>query len=748
MSLVWSYIKAELDRWRRNPWRILLFLAPLLTTVICMGAYQNRVTRHLPVAVIDQDQSGLSRTLVLDLAAAPQISLRVFPDEATAWKALRRAEVRGVVILPQGMDRDIRQGRTASVVFWRDASLISATNQLYATVLTIVTTESARLCASRLMLAGLPMSQAKEMVLPLRSDPRGLDNPNFDYLAFFAPGLYVNFLMMGLLIAGASLLPRDWETRAHPFIEALSRSIPWIVGNMAITLIYYFWYIPHIGAAHAPPLPTAVLSFLIISGCLAFGTVVARLSLTAVLAVQMMLAFATPAFLLSGYTFPEWAFPHILEVGSRPLPFSLFMDSYRGFAGWASDKAWSGLWQLSLWTIIPLIIMAFPAKRMRERPKDRPRPEPSGTFFHAFGTEFKNICFTLGLALMFFVAPVEYFILYGSVFLNKGEEHLPVAVMNAGASALSRSITCDLMASPFLQPIPMSSEQDAQEALRKGEVRAIIELPVNLDERLGRREATQVPLIFSTDRFLAANDIQRAVATVLMSHGTEARTAIFLKRGATIEKAKLAATPLVMDDRPLASPHETYADFLVPILGLLILHQITMTSTAFATAAGAYHVKNIIARILIYTCWLSLWAAIWYLTAMRIMDVPSTIQFWPLACLIVLSLFTACTMGVTAGAILNNPILTLELVPFTSYPFLFISGFSWPREVMPDWIHPLTHLTSCSPLLVGANRAIRLNAGFADLRPEFFNLGWLLLLWGSLCIIVTSIRNRRMRQTA
>ena len=743
MSLVWNFAKDELARWLRKPTRVLLFFTPLLATAACLWVYTERVARHMPVAVVDQDHSGLSRVLIRDMAATPQMAVSELPDEESARRALRRGEVRAVAVLPYGMDREVREGRTARLVLWRDASHMSATNQLYSAVATIVATESGRLCAGRLMMAGLSMSQAKEMVLPLRSDPRGLDNPSFDYLANFAPGLYPMFLMMGLLLAGTTMIPRDWETRDTPYREFLGRCLPWIAGQMIVTLIYYLWFVPSLGAAHASLLPTMALSLLLIGSGLAFGTLGGRFSITVVFATQTMLAFSTPAFLLSGYTFPEWAFPGIVNSFTRPFPFSLFMDSYRGFAGWASDKAWSGMWGLVLWVAVPLLLLAIPSKRVKERPKDPPAPDPSGSMLLAFATEFRHIRGTLGLAVMFFVAPVEYFLVYGGIFMVKEERHLPLAVVNAQASSVSREITRGLQAHPFIAALPMGSEAEARKALKDGKVRAVLELPVDLDVRLRRREATLIPLIFTTDRFLPANDIQRAVSAVLMDRGTKERVQIIASRGVPPTQAKLRASPMELDDHPLASPHETYGDFMIPILGILILHQVTFTSTAFATAAGTYHLRNVLARILIYTSWIGLWLTVWFAGVVRFLDVPVHIQVLPLISLSLLGLLGVCAMGISAGAILKHPLAALQVIPFTSYPFLFLSGVSWPREVMPDLAQRILHLIPACPWLLGANRAIRLDAGFADLRPEFLNLTILVVAWGLVAFLLTRWRDRQ-----
>ena len=228
-----------------------------------------------------------------------------------------------------------------------------------------------------------------------------------------------------------------------------------------------------------------------------------------------------------------------------------------------------------------------------------------------------------------------------------------------------------------------------------------------------------------------------------MDRGTKERVQIIASRGVPPTQAKLRASPMELDDHPLASPHETYGDFMIPILGILILHQVTFTSTAFATAAGTYHLRNVLARILIYTSWIGLWLTVWFAGVVRFLDVPVHIQVLPLISLSLLGLLGVCAMGISAGAILKHPLAALQVIPFTSYPFLFLSGVSWPREVMPDLAQRILHLIPACPWLLGANRAIRLDAGFADLRPEFLNLTILVVAWGLVAFLLTRWRDRQ-----
>ena len=750
MSTLLKGFAHEARRLAHSPGRLALLLAPFLATAVCLSVYGQRVARSMPVAVIDQDHSGISRQLIRDLSSTPQMQLRQMGSVPEAMEAFRKGTIRAAALLPDGLDQDIRLGRTGRVVFWRDASNPLAANQLYSAVSTVVSTEGARLTVTRLATAGLQLSQAKEMALPLRSDPRGMYNPGFDYLANFAPGLFPMFLQMGLMLAAGTMLPAGWKSTPSALRTFLGRSALWVSFDFLLAGSFYLCLLPSLGIPHAPTLPTLGLLALLLGVSTAFGGLVGCVTSQGPLqAMQLLLAFNTPAFPLSGYTFPEWAMPETMRMLTRPLPFSLFVDAYRGFAGWASDRAWIGLWGLLLWILIPgaLLVLASAGKTLVPEtvPPNPDHHHPAtGGLLATMALEFRRVRTTSGLSTLFFGAPLLYFALYGSMYMFKEERKVPLAVVHGQSSGLARELVRNLSAHPNIAAIPFADQEEARAALKGGKVRGILELPENLDVRLRRREATAVPLLFTTDRFLPANDLQRGVAEVLLWRGTQERILVLESRGVASASAKERAVSLALDDRPLANPRETYGDFMLPALGILVIHQLYLIAIAFATSiAPPPRRRDLLARLVLFSGWFGIWCTIWIAVALPLFEVPMDPKALPLFLLGGLGLLGVGLMGMIVGLVLKRPLFVLQLCAFTSYPFFFASGASWPREALPTLVGWFSRCIPLTPWLRGLNRSVRLDAAVPDIVPELVHLGILVGVLGTLlALLARRVRNR------
>jgi len=715
---------AEVRRLAQDKQRLMLWLAPILASVLCLWVYADRIARELPVGFVDQDHSALSRSLERSFDAAPQIALRRMHDAAEINEALLRGEIRGAIVIANGLGESVREGRTGVVTVWRDGSMPVPANQIYAATSGVVSTESARQSVGRLMVAGIPYNQATEMVLPLRVDSRIPENSYLDYMRYMAPGLIASFLQLALMLAGGNLLPHGWRHSPDARREMLGRSLPWLLGLGGVFTLGLMWLVQHTGYA-LPAVPaTIAVGGLLMAASLITGAAFSRVIPNIHKSAQMLLAFNAPAFLLSGYAFPEWAFPPILEALTRPLPFSLFVDAWLAISGGPQGKGLSGLLGLGCYVLIPLLILLAPRRLPLLAPHERP--------VHQFDTrrrtpwhELRSALTTPGLSLLFAIALPSYFAIYGSVYTHKEELKLPLAITGAQNSEVSRLLTRSLDAHRRLHVVPMD-EPDANEAMRLGTVRGILHIPDDLDSRLRHSQTTGIPLEVHADRLLPAGDIQRAVGEVVQAQGAAINAGTFMRTGLSPMVAKERAIPIAIDDHPAFNPLETYGDYMLPFLGALILHQILLIASAYASAYRAPSIT----RWITYVLWFSAWMAIWMGFGLRVFDVPNEANWASVAALSFLGIGAAACLGMTLGTLLKHELSVLQLLAFTSYPFFFLSGSSWPHEMMPPFVQMLGDLIPLTPLCTGLNRAYRMGADFNQLRAELIHLGVLLAAYG------------------
>ncbi|MGA7545373.1 MAG: ABC transporter permease, partial [Methyloceanibacter sp.] len=101
---------------------VLLVLAPLIYGVYYPQPYLNQILRKVPIAVVDNDLSELSRRIVETLDASGAVQVVVRASTLVEARAARdRGQAFAVVGIPPGTERDVLKGTTVHLPVYVDA---------------------------------------------------------------------------------------------------------------------------------------------------------------------------------------------------------------------------------------------------------------------------------------------------------------------------------------------------------------------------------------------------------------------------------------------------------------------------------------------------------------------------------------------------------------------------------------------------------------------------------------------------
>jgi ABC-2 type transport system permease protein len=311
--------------------KLRLLLAIFVGACVLTGEiYRERVLRELPIAVVDQDRSRLSRTIRLDLEATPE--LRVVPevprsvDEAHAM--LVDGRIAGVVVLPATLSADLKHGRAAQVLLATDMSNLVVGRTAYRAIAKVLGTVSAGVELSYLQKTGVPSRQALARVVPVASDERLTFNPAGSYSTYMLPSTAFFFLNLVLtVLMGFLYLP---PTAAGSAGERVARAAAfWFAGllgglGLAYGLLPLQGVVSHSGVL----VLLATLAVYVVAALLLPAALQALLP-SAGLAFQLSLLLGVLALMISGATFPVDALPEAFQRLSAALPFTPFSRALR-----------------------------------------------------------------------------------------------------------------------------------------------------------------------------------------------------------------------------------------------------------------------------------------------------------------------------------------------------------------------------------------------------------------------------------
>ncbi|HEY3382806.1 MAG TPA: ABC transporter permease [Vicinamibacterales bacterium] len=343
-----SFFRAILDEYRRiflDAGAVLVLVAALVLYAFFYPIpYLPEVLKHVPVVVVDLDQSELSRKLVrmidaheLTHVAADARSLCEAEDIVRAGKA------DGVLVIPQQFERKVRRGDQAQVAAYADASYFLVYRQVLTGALEATGTLSAGIEIRRLQATGMPIDQAMKARDPLPLTMRPLFNPTEGYGTYIVPAVLVLILQQTLLVGiglvggtererggkhgrDARAARQDGVGRASgPSGSALSILLGKAVAYFALYLVHSLFYFGIVyklfgfqQRADALTLLWFVTPFLL--SVIFLGLTTRVLFRSREMALQVLLFTSLPALFLAGFSWPVEALPRWLATCADALP--------------------------------------------------------------------------------------------------------------------------------------------------------------------------------------------------------------------------------------------------------------------------------------------------------------------------------------------------------------------------------------------------------------------------------------------
>ncbi len=339
-------IRKEFRQALRDPrMRTVLFLPPLVQLVL-FGYAVNLDVRQARIGWMDQDRTPASRELRAAFAGSPYFEIAAAAaTEDQERDLLDRGTVMAVVRVPPGFARDLARGRTASVQV-----LVDGSNSNTAAV---VASYAARVIAgfgrdvlraqqeSRLVgrtaAAGGPVTLN---VPALERRPRVWFNEDLLSRNYFVPGVVVNIITLVTLMLTAMAIVREKEigtmeqlmvTPIRPAELMAGKTLPFaLVGIADVFLVtgaaLVIFRVPFRGSG-VVLLAGAVLFLLTTLG---MGLLISTISETQQQAMISSFFFFTPAFMLSGFTFPVRNMPEPVQYLTYLNPVRYFLEIVRG----------------------------------------------------------------------------------------------------------------------------------------------------------------------------------------------------------------------------------------------------------------------------------------------------------------------------------------------------------------------------------------------------------------------------------
>lgn len=361
-------------------------------------------------------------------------------------------------------------------------------------------------------------------------------------------------------------------------------------------------------------------------------------------------------------------------------------------------------------------------------------------------SEFQRI-FSLRPAFAVLIAGVLiYAVFYPQPYLNEALRNAPIAVVDSDGTWSSRELARRIDATPDIAvTMVLPDIASAQREVFARNISGILVIPVNFERDLLHGRPSPVALYADASYFLVYQRIAGGVAAVAKMLGAEIEAARLIAVGVDPVIAEAVADPMPLTTVPLFNPQGGYATYILPAAFVLILQQTLLIGTGLLGTFPdgepiASPAATVMGKLLAYLLLEALILPFYLVVLPYLYGIPRLGSFGTILALGLPFVLAVSALGMVVAGIFKKPLTVQLVLAAVGIPFLFLAGFSWPAEAIPEFIKVPALLLPSSSAINALVRVSQLGAPLSDVRHQFLTLWALALIYASIAVFMETRR--------
>ena len=320
---------------------IFFFLVPLIYPLLYSWIYNNEVVREVPVVVVDNSHSQLSRKFIRMCNASPDVKVVAYVDDMDEGKMLiGRNVARALYYIPSDFQTRIYRMQQATISIYCDMSLVLTYKAAYQTALMVSQEMNSEI---QIQLAGKYTKREEQIqAKPLEADGQALFSPAGGYGSFVLPAVLMLIIQQTLVLgiglsAGTARESNRFQNLVPPdrryyhgmfrvvFGKAMCYLMIYILMGAWLTIIVpRIFHFPCL--AHWQDLLAIMLPYTL--ACIFFGMTVSCLVRYRENVMLIMVFVSVPLLFLTGVSWPQTEIPGFWQGVSSLFPSTFGVRAY------------------------------------------------------------------------------------------------------------------------------------------------------------------------------------------------------------------------------------------------------------------------------------------------------------------------------------------------------------------------------------------------------------------------------------
>ncbi len=349
---------------------ICMLLMPLLSMAFFLSLMHDGLPADLPIAVVDRDNTVMSRNLIRQLDAFEQTEVWLNTLSFTeARLEMQKGNVYGIFYIPEGFTVDASSSKQPQLSFYTNSAFLIAGSLLFRDMKTMSVLAGAAVGLQAGQAKGQTMEQSMGQVQPIKIDTHILGNPWLNYSVYLNNTILPGLLQLIVFIITVFSIgteikfqtSREWLNRGGGSltISLLGKLLPHtiiftLIGFMLCALLYGYNAFP-LQSGWGPMLAAI---FMLVLASQAVGVFMIGVLPTLRLGLSFASLFGMLAFSIVGFSFPVQAMHPSLYALSNLFPLRHYYLIYvdQALNGRALFYTWTAYAWLAAFLVLPVLI--------------------------------------------------------------------------------------------------------------------------------------------------------------------------------------------------------------------------------------------------------------------------------------------------------------------------------------------------------------------------------------------------------
>ena len=368
--------------------------------------------------------------------------------------------------------------------------------------------------------------------------------------------------------------------------------------------------------------------------------------------------------------------------------------------------------------------------------------------------EWKAIATNPAILLVLAGGIFLYGLLYNYMYAPNLVRKAPVAVVDLSHSALSREYVRWLDAAPQTSVYAQTPNiLEARKWMKKGEVTGILYIPSDFETHVARGETSVFTLYAATDAFLNFKGLQEASSRVMLAVNDAHRRAgtVFLPPQGLLAVA--SSTPVSVSGTALYNYTEGYGSYLIPAVMIVIIFQTMLMVIAMLTGEEAEQRREgihsmrarslkdmlciVSGRTFVYVMLYVVFSMFLLGLLPHIFSIPNIGSGWDIVTMMIPFLLATSFFALAVSRWFTDSEAPLLMIAFFSVGYIFLSGVSYPLELMPWYWQAAHYVFPVAPAVLAFVKLNSMGGSLADIWPQMLTLWIQVIIYGAWAVYTT-----------